>query len=194
MTRWGTAKNNIHHYKRYGRGDAVALTANLTGFNTAALTFSLNDVTNYQELLTIYDQYKIDNVQIRINWSPKITLGVNVNAPGQSTYPVMYYFKDFDDSSPPATLATMKERGNLRQVRINPNRVYTIFIKPAVLSEVKTVGGLSASKPTWNNILDVANFQVPHFGLKLGFDHLINQEQGAIDIEVVYNLTMFGTR
>lgn len=194
MTRWGHSTYNIHQYKRYGRGWSLSLSNNVSGFNSDAFSFDFEHITNYQELQTIYDQYKIDMVQLRISWSPKLTLGANVNAPGQSTYPLMYYYKDYDDEAVPTSLASMKERGNLRQIRITPNKIIKINIKPSVLTEVKTVGGASANKPTWGSIIDMGNGAVPHFGLKIGLDHLPNFDQGAIDIELIYFITCYGTR
>lgn len=194
MTKWGLAKYNIHSYRRYGRGYTMNLTSNPTGFDTTAFQFSFDRVTNYTELTTIYDQYVIDFVQIRILWSPKTTLGANVNAPGQSTYPVLYYFKDYDDATVPTSLSEMKERGNLRQVRINPNGLIKINLKPAVLSTSYLTALTSGYAPKWGQKVDMNYPTVPHYGLKIGIDHLDNQDQGALDIEIVYHVTCFGTK
>ncbi len=150
-------------------------------------------MNGYTDLAVTYDQYSIDRIEMRISWSPKYVLSVSPNNPGQSTYPLLYYFKDYDDSSSPTSLSSMKERGNLRQKRINPNGIIKIHLKPAVLTEVKQTG-TSASRPSWNNILDMGSPDVQHYGLKIGVDHLIQQDQGQLDIEVVYHVTCFGTR
>lgn len=193
MTRWGNSKTNIHQYRRYGRGYSVPLTSNATGFDATAFAFAISRMTAYTDLAILYDQYKIDMVELRISWSPKLTLNANVNAPGQSTYPLLYYFKDYDDSTSPSSLNNMKERGNLRQVRINPNKIIKIYIKPSVLTEIAS-GGITALKPEWSNIIDMGNVDVPHYGLKIGIDHLPNFAQGSLDVEEVYHITCYGAK
>lgn len=194
-TRWGIAKYNIHQFKRYSRGYNVALTNNTSGFDATAFQFSLDRVEGYSEFATLYDQYRIDYVQFRINWSPKYTIAVQPNAPGQSTYPVLYYFKDYDDANSPTSLAQMQERGNLKQVRITPNRIIKINVKPAVSAMIYQGLTSTAYSPKWGAKLDMAQPDVPHFGLKIGIDHLISQpSQGQLDVEIVYHMTMFGCR
>ena len=195
MTRWGVGKYNIHQFRRFSRGYNVPLTSNLTGFDATAFQFTLDRVQGYSELTAMYDQYRIDYVQFRINWSPKYTVSVDPNAPGQSTYPLLYYYKDYDDATDPTSLAQMQERGNLRQVRITPNKIIKINVKPAVAQMVYQSAVSTAYAPKWGAKIDVAMPDVPHYGLKIGIDHLINQPaQGQLDVEIVYHVTMFGVR
>lgn len=195
MTRWGQSKFNIHKFRRYSRGYNVQLTQNASGFDATAFAFTLDRVQGYTELTAMYDQYRIDYVQFRINWSPKYTISVDPNNPGQSTYPLLYYFKDYDDDNTPTSLNQMQERGNLRQVRITPNKIIKINVKPAVSAMVYQSAVATGYTPKWDTKIDMANPDVPHYGLKIGIDHLINQpSQGQLDVEIVYHITCFGVR
>lgn len=145
MTRWGISTYNIHKYKRYGRGFSLPLSDNPAGFDAIALQFQLNQVVAFSDFVALYDQYKITYIQCKISWSPKQSLPVSVNEPAQSSYPLLYSYKDYDDSQTPLNLAEMKERGNLIQTRLNPNKIISIGLKPATLNATYSTPLLTVS-------------------------------------------------
>lgn len=195
ITRWGVSKYNIHRYRRYGRGSAIDLTSNASGWTAGAMTFKFTDMTNFAELGVLYDQCRLDYVTIKFMWSPKDTLSIQSNNGGLGIAPVLYYFKDYDDSNSPASLANMKERGNLRQVRIRPFRTISLNLKPAVLQQLFLTNISSATAPKWGVKMDIGSTgNLEHLGLKWGVDYIPNQDLGQIKVETVYHITMFGTR
>lgn len=194
VSRWGITKYNIHKYRRYARPDILNLPLSASGEAPKAMQFSLDQVSNYTELTALYDSYKINYVKVIINWSPKQTLTVNPNAPGQSIYPVIYWSKDYDDATTPSTLAQLRERGNLRQTRITPNRQIVMIVKPAVSRMMYKTATTTGYGPGWNTKIDCSNPDVPHFGLKMIVDYLAGQSVGALNIQILYHLTMYGTR
>lgn len=194
VTRWGINKYNIHKFRRYGRGTALDLPSNPTGQSLNAFTFNFQDITNYTELAAIYDQFRIDYITLKLTWSPKVTNSANVNNPGQTIFPILWYAKDYDDATAPAGLSLLKERGNLRSFRLNPNREHKINLKPAVLGAMYQSAVATAYSPKWNQKIDMTNSATPHYGIKMCADYLPLQDLGEINIETVYHVTCFGTR
>lgn len=194
LTRWGVKKYNIHKFRRYSRPYVLDLTSNPTGESLQAYNFNLQDVTNYTELTAIYDQFRIDYITLKLTWSPKVVQSANVNNPGQTIYPILWYAKDYDDIVVPATLATLKERGNLRSFRLTPNREHKISLKPAVLGAMYQSAVATAYSPKWNQKIDMTNSSTPHYGIKMCADYLPLQDLGEVNIEAVYHITCFGTR
>lgn len=194
LSRWGVTKYNIHKYRRFARPETLALSSNLTGEVTKGFSFLLSDLAGVAEFTSLYDQYRIDYVTLKIMWSPKDSLTVDPNAPGQSIYPVLYYYNDYDDDTAPSTLADIRERSNLRTVRISPNRTININVKPAIASSVYQSTTATAYAPKWNTKLDAAYPDIPHFGLKMACSYLHNQTCGSLLIEKIFHVTMFGTR
>lgn len=201
ITRWGVAKYNIHHYRRMGRTVSVPLAANQT-IATYSPNFNLADVVNSSEFTTLYDQFRLDYVTVNISWSPNVTIALNPNNPGQALYPIMYYVKDYDDATSPLSLTQFKEKGNIRQFRLTPNKVYKINVKPACQKLVVKNFGAGAVQfadlstgPQWNRKIDINASQTPHFGLKMLWDYVQAQSAlGAINIEKMYHFTCFGVR
>lgn len=199
-TKWGSRHYNIHKYKRFGRTTTMPLLATATNGETmGALNFTLTDVVNSSELTVLYDQYRIDYVQVIINWSPKDANPTAFNiGPNQMAFPMMYYAKDYDDIVPPLNLTAFKERGNLKCFRLMPFKKHKISFKPAVQNAVirdpTTTPPTLATNPVWNKKLDCAAGNIPHIGLKLLCDHITGQNLGTINIQIKYFLTMYGTR
>ena len=63
---------NVHLHRRWGTRNGLQITASTSnvGFITLEEVFQLDKVTNYTELTTLYDQYKINFVEIYMMWSP----------------------------------------------------------------------------------------------------------------------------
>lgn len=199
-TKWGRSKYNIHKYRRYGGTETLPLTAQLAGGEAPAqLTFRLSQVVNVNELTRLYDQFRIDFVSVIMNWSPKEQNQTTFNVgPNSMSYPMLYYYKDYDDSVAPSSLTQMKERGNLKGVRITPFRKVRINLKPAVQNAVirdpTTNPPTLGTNPIWNKKLDCAVADTPHLGLKFLIDYATGIDLGSVNIETIYHVTMFGTR
>lgn len=200
VSKWGRNKYNIHKFRRMGGTSEVAL-LDLTGVGEkgTAFNFNVSDIVNNTELTRLYDQYRIDFVTVTLNWSPKMpnqeTFYVG---PNSMVFPVCYYAKDYDDYNTPLSLASMKERGNLRTFRLTPFKKFKINVKPAVqnavIRDATTTPPLIATNPSWNKKLDCASPSIPHIGLKLLFDFAPGVNMGSVNIETTYHVTMFGTR
>ena len=194
ISRWGVSKYNVHQYRRYARVDSLSLGSNVPGEATKGFSFSVDQVTQWTEFGALYDQYKINYITLKLMWSPKTSLSVDPNNPGQSIYPVLYYYNDYDDDAAPSSLANIRERSNLRTVRISPNRTINIIVKPAISMMMYRSATTTGYGPKWNQKIDVATPDVPHYGLKMCVSYLPNQPCGALSIETIYHMTLYGVK
>lgn len=194
MTRWGLAKYSVHKYRRYGRDLQIPLTSNPGGADLTKLIFKLSNITGVGDFQSLYDNYRIDFIELKLFWSPTALVSLNPNNPGSSTFPLIYYHTDPDTITPPASIQVMKEFSNVRTRRLNPNRTLQIFIKPSILNEIRSSTGVTSFIPKWRQIIDMADPDVQHLGLSIGIQHIPNSAQGTLMIEPIYHITCFGTR
>lgn len=195
---------NIHRYKRWGQ--PVTFEAAGDGTTTwfpMSYQFSLGDVENNTELISLYDQYKIDTVVIRMQMLniPDASYGstslsnntysASINA--TQMYPKVWYYRDHDDNSLISSLASMREIGKAKCFVMEPNKVYSFKIKPSTLRTLAVGNEVCYPKK-----IDCSYPSVPHYGFKFGLDTMgITVPLNAsykIRIEKLYYLKMFNSR
>lgn len=122
---------------------------------------NLSQLTNYSELLNVFDQYKIKGVTIKIQnqANTAVTNGLYL--------PYIEYDKDQDDSGPPTT-AVFRERMNIKTRYFTASRNWITLRatpKPAmqVYQSAIATGYAIPAKSQW---LNTANYVIPHFCLK----------------------------
>ena len=203
VSRWGIKKYNIHRFRRMGRTVSVPLAAGQS-IATYSPNFNFADVVNNAEFTSLYDQYRLDYVTLTISWSPNTTISLAPNNLSQPLFPLFYYCKDYDDATSPLSLTAFKEKGNLRQFRLTPFKIFKINVKPACQKVIVkafgpsgnpvTFGDLSTG-PVWNKKIDCNSDSTPHFGIKMLIDYVnAAQALGAVNIEKMYHFTCFGVR
>ena len=201
---------NKHLHRRWADNEDMLIFTTATGtgpgFKTKELTFQLNHVTQFAELKAMYDQYKINFVEIYMTWSPTL-LPVAHTATGGPSYRAgvippslkVFHIADYDDSDP-LTLDEFKQRAKTKLTLLKPMVKKKIVVKPAVLSQIYETLTSTGYAPKWNVKLDCNDDSVPHYSYKfgvvepegLGSTDLLTL--GKIDFEVRYNLTMFNTK
>lgn len=134
-----------------------------------SFTTSLAQVTNSSELTALYDQYKITYVKYLFY------LEVDPSAQTASTaiWPKLYVVRDQDDSTP-MTMNEARERSNLMIRVLNPNKPVVVGYKPNILNTVFYNGVTNGYTPAWNQWLDVANANVPYYGIKFNIQDFTN--------------------
>lgn len=192
---------NTHHYVRWfdaASGNDAILLNNATGTTYGARAWQLDEMAGFNELTSLYDQYKITKIVAYFMWSPKsLGLGVNQFPSGAGVYsPVLYYKRDYDDDTAPTSQSTFLESNQTRMVRLMPNKTVRVVIKPAVLNMVYQGPASTAYAPKWNVRLDCANDDVPHYGLKWFADYLAiaDVNLGQIDVRYKAYITCYNTR
>lgn len=145
-----------------------------------AMSFTFADIIGYTDFTNLYDRYMITTVvlKIRLVNNPSATLGLNnlgvapsttVNWNATNWFPRLFYTRDADDDTA-ETVAAMKERATTRMIVLQPNRYYKIVIRPSVLMQAYRTSLTTGYAPKWNNWIDMANTDVPHYGFKYALD------------------------
>lgn len=167
------------------------------GTTSVAYAFKLQDVQNVAELTSLYDSYKITKVILHLNWSPLDVPASTINNDrgNPELYgPILSYLRDYDDDTA-LTLGEFRERASNKQIRMKPGVQYKIALTPAVAQEIYRAGALPAYAAKWKQRLDMANDDVPHYGIKLLATYLAGGfDLGTINIRTQYYITCYNTR
>ena len=175
MTASGLSRRNCHSYTRHATATYRDLCQGLE--QDGAISFTFDDIAGYTDFSNLYDRYMITGIQLRIRLlnNPNSSQYLNTNNAAYNTpnttnwWPRMYYIKDYDDDTA-ETAANLKERAKTKLIVLQPNRYYKIFIKPSVLMQTYRTSTTTGYSPKWNNWIDMAQANVPHYGFKYAFD------------------------
>ena len=197
---------NKHLHRRWAETNSVQITATTgaIGFFSHIETFALNKLVNHTELTSLYDQYKINFVEIYMMWSPdylpiatSTTAGERANLIPPSLK--VYHLPDYDDDGA-MTLSEFKERAKCKLMLLKPQQRKKFIVKPAVLAQMYETLTFTGYAPKWNVKLDSNDPAVPHYSYKFGVEvpqvvgGSTDVELGHITFEFRYNLTMFNTK
>lgn len=135
--------------------------------------FKLSDVVNVTDFSTLYDRYMITRVDVEFQLlsNPDSATSVNTTtAAGTNFYPRLWYYTDHDDAATPANLNEVKQVSRARNAVMEPNKVITVTVKPAILNQTYRTVATTGYSPQWNIWIDMAQTDVPHYGLKWSMD------------------------
>ena len=156
---------NTHYFSRWATGTfPVSNDATWTGGNDnfGAMSFKIQQVSNFTELTPIFDRYKIRGIKVQFECRQNIWYGY-----GTATPPVVTTVIDYDDDNPPTSQVELQERATCRIQQFSASRmIISRYFKPRVTGLVyKTplTSGYSVVTPPY---LDVNNPDIPHYGLK----------------------------
>lgn len=123
-----------------------------------AFPFGLSLLPNYSEFTTLFDRYRIRQVDIRMNLLQH-TAG---------TFPTVWAYMDDDDASIPLTKNAVLERQSVRPFTFSEAKsVYSVSIQPRWLLDGTSKASL-APRDMW---IDMSTPSVSHYGLKLWVDN-----------------------
>lgn len=182
-------KKEIHHFKRWGEG--VTFTDNNGGdgagiiFNDGlgsqywltleddswgTFTFQLNNLPNYQELCSLFDQYRINKVCVKLfptsNVNQIVPTAGGVLPGSVLTQPIMYVV-DYDDKVFTGR-KDLLEYGKLKYCKYP--KVMSSCFTPALLDSVSATGtnvSVVAGSPKFKQWLSTDDPDIQHFGLKV---------------------------
>lgn len=164
---------SMHSYSRYATTpDDYSLTSTeLDG----SPSFLFNLIKGYSEFTALYDRYRITSIQLNVTLitDPTAANPTNINATNATTYynnptnwyPKFWYVRDYDDDTT-ITLAVMRERSGVKMFIMRPNKVYRINVRPAILNQTYRTSTTTGYAPKWRQWIDMAQTDVPHYGLK----------------------------
>lgn len=198
--RMGLNRISRPYLYKYVVTKANIIVTNLAQSAQGAFEFKLTDIANYAELTSLYDEYCISKVVVKMY--PKYGAMGQTNG-GQGTYlQTTSAFKptitaiDYDDSTAPASRAELLEYGSAKMH--NSNQVITRVITPKIAVQTyKTAvaSGYAAKAHQW---IDCGDNNVPHYGLKYQVEYDSPNNTGVpiymYDVICKYYVKFRGTR
>lgn len=157
----------VHYFKRtVWLPEWYVATANTDTF--ATLNFRLNQLPNFSEFTSLYDQYKINGVKFEL--IPRYDTNTQVGSAGIAT-PAHYSSQnwtaiDYDDTVTPTSMADILQYQNVK--RTGSSRIMTRFIKPKFADTIFASGVISGYRPQ-KGFIDCTYPNVEHYGVKFGF-------------------------
>lgn len=184
----GVKRTKLVRTRDFGIVNKVALD---TG---GSLQFTLDQVPGQAEITALYDAYSIDKVEIHFVWSQP-TQGA---APGASVAPLMLCTRDYDDALPPVTYDTVGEYADASLLVFGlANNHHVVTVQPRVAKTLFRTGVTSAyGWGAQSEIIDAANIDVPHYGLKwfTRYYNSTGQPDSFINIHIKYYLSGYAQR
>lgn len=151
---------------------------------------------NYTELTALYDQYRIDWIELKFIFSNNTS---SVNSPS-TVLPTFYCVKDYDDTNT-AGRADLEQYENCQIWQAGSQQMsdgmYIVRVRPnvdiALYQGVTT--GYARGKPMF---IDTGSPNVPHYGIKVAWDTFKSPQGstiiGYMNLAATYHLTMMHTK
>lgn len=171
---------NMHHFSRYTNDVRQNCTGTTFPF---AIGYKFEDLKGYTDFTGLYDRYMITCVvhKFRLVSNPDATWKLNnptvdSNVNGATTYvnstnwyPKLWLCPDYDDAVAEA-IDSLQERAKTKCIILRPNQHYKHVVRPAVTVQTYRTALSAGYAPKWNQWIDAAQTDVPHYGLKCVID------------------------
>lgn len=165
---------NLHSYIRWANPDSTPHAGTQTAPGTTTTScytkaFGLSETVNSSELTALYDQYQIMGVKVMFQLVSNPDASTSINSGASSNhnnfFPKLWYVRDYDNATL-ESLDELKQRNNAKCVVLKPDRMYSVYVRPAIRNQVYLDGVSTATSPIWKQWLDCSTSTVPHYGLK----------------------------
>lgn len=181
-------KYNVHMYKRMCTPTTIDTSATASSYDQT-IVFSLDQVRGSSELTALYDQYMITGVKVMFQLVTNPDSGTITNnsatANAINFYPKLLYVRDYDNNTI-ETPNELRERNNTKMRVLEPNKIVSVYLRPAVRNNIYLDGVTPASSPLWSQWIDCSTTQVPHYGLKYCVDNLGHNAAQSYRLRVEY--------
>jgi len=145
-----------------------------------AKTVTFQSLPNFADFSSLFDRYMISYLKVYYHLKTDPSAQSSVTA----TFPKLYWIRDYDDGLAPASLNELREHAKCQYRVMNPNKPVVFGLRPATLTEKYRSPISTTYSPQWNDWIDMATTDVPHYGWKIGIDDLTNTNY-RVDVEVV---------
>lgn len=194
---------NIYNFMRYQDktiADSLTKTLSFGAETNGQIAFGLSQVAGYTEFINLFDQYRINYVEV---WFKRATPSLLLDAANTANlirelYPRCYCVKDYDGG---ALLTSSSVREYQRCITWLANRNKKVVLKPRTLTSA--YDGITTAYTTGkgnNPWIDCSYPDVPHYSLQYVFETpVINPVvdepfEMIINIEVRYHLSFRNVR
>lgn len=162
-------RRQVHAYKRTAYLGNYTASISALGVATPvaqAFTFTLSQLPSVTDFSNLYDQYKITGAKLTL--TPALSEGIASPLAGTASalgFSRVHSVIDYDDSTNPASEDQLLEYGSHKSTP--PFMIHSRYIKPKVLHEIYRSAIATAYAPQANTYLDMANTDIPHYGIKV---------------------------
>lgn len=171
MARRPALSRQVHAFKRIANLGTYTASVSSLGAPTPAqkgFSFQLVDLPNVAEYTSLFDQYKIQKVVLKIVPKTLMTQGASTGNAGPTGYGQVVTAIDYDDAATPSSKDELLEYGSAKYTQAS--RVHTRTIRPKVLNAVWVNSISTGYAPRAAPFIDNANNNVPHYGIKMWID------------------------
>lgn len=146
---------DVHRFKRSGPTASLAAAAADKGW---AWSFALSDTANYTELTSLFDQYRIRQVDMVFRLD-------RMTSSASQAYPTIWILADYDSASAPGSLDEVAQRP-YKSFQFGPtNTTVSFTLKPRLLADAGIGGSAAYSvlvpREQW---IDAASATLTHYG------------------------------
>jgi len=182
-------QNKVHTYVRWCDkdttypGDTGPNLISETGADQhLAYSFKLDNVVNPSDFINLYDMYRINKVELHLE--PLITSSGLISNLGSLNYQnrKLRVVHDYNDNDPLTNEDEYLEYSNCKSYSSVRSGVIRITLFPKLNNIIEDVGGASTAFTSMNSNrvwLNMANDEVPHFGLKIFIPEDISNTVGS---------------
>lgn len=184
-------------------GSLVTSADGLTFSLGGAMKFTMTDLPSYTDYTALFDQYRIDQVDIEIDSLVNSAQSQATTTGNQEAMPSVTYVPDFDDANVPTTPGEINQYQRAKTWTFRGSgKPLKFSIKPRVSVPVNSVGGGANMPGAESPQLDIAHADVLHYGCKFWFNNLtsyttagvITPNQTNLRIKCKYFLTLINSR
>jgi len=146
-------------------GTTSTLIDTTAGFGISA-TFNLSQVQQHVDFTSLFDQYKIVKVKLKLMFHSNIAQINNA-----AILPTIHYVIDNDDATAPGNRNVILRQEGAR-MRVLKGNAITITLRPTQLMSVNTSSSGStniALRKGWSNCVDA---KINHFGFKMWVENM----------------------
>lgn len=138
---------------------------------TGTAVFTLANVTAYNELVSLFDNYRITRVMYR--WVVTRNPDWNSTTANRGWSVRINWTHDFNDNTA-ISQSLIMQRSNMRELFINNDKLTSKWysLKPAVLLQMYESATTTAYQPKWRQWMDTNDNTAPHYGIKFAYDNL----------------------
>jgi len=134
-----------------------------------AWQFALNQIPQVVTFAALYDSYRINLIEFTIRPRAIRTqvMSASEGLVSQQFVNNIIVAVDHDDANPPLTYNELREYGNAKEYSLTDGLPRKIIFKPAVAALLYNNGITQGNTERFSPWIDVANTNIPHYGIKL---------------------------
>jgi len=149
-------KSVVHRFCRSAQLSNI--TTSVTVPQLVGLQFNLSQLPSVTDFTNLYDQYRIDKIELRLLRS------VTEATPGSQDSSIIVTTVDYDDANAPASTNELFQFGNTQTWNITDNVQISFVPRVAVAAYSGTFTAFANQAPMW---IDSGSNSVQHYGVKI---------------------------